>query len=216
MDAMRHGLRDPLLWLAVAFGAGFVSLAIVVGGGATLAFEATAIHLVTGLGVPVEVWEALTFLGGSILILLGVLLVVALLAMRRVRLAVAVAVALLLATFATEHIKEFVARLRPPGDPLAPADGYSFPSGHTLESTVTYGLIALAAWRSRLPRAVRRAAVVVAIVLPLLIGLSRIALGVHFPSDVVAGWLGGVAVVIAVAVVARTPGFDPVERPAPE
>lgn len=216
MDAIRHWLRDPLLWLAVACGVGFVALAIAVDSGGTVAFDTPVTEAVTGLDVPVGVWEALTFLGGSLLIVLGTLLVVALLAMRRVRLAVAVAVALLFATVATDQVKELIARPRPPGPPLAPAVGYSFPSGHTLESTATYGLIALVVWRSRLRSAVRRAAIGVAITLPFLIGLSRIALGVHYPSDVLAGWLGGVTVVSAVAVLARTPGFDPIGPPAPE
>lgn len=216
MDVLRGWLRDPLLYVAIACAVGFLVLALVVNGQATVAFDAPVIDVVTALGVPVAAWEALTFLGGSLLIALGVLLVLALLAARRVGLAMAVGVALLLATFATDNIKELVARPRPPGDPLAPAVGYSFPSGHTLESTVTYGLIALAAWRSRLPSALRRGAVVAAFALPFFIGLSRIALGVHYPSDVLAGWLGGAAVVLLVAVIARTPGFDPIGPPAPE
>ena len=216
MGVERRRTRDPLLWLALASVAGFVTLAALVAGRGTVAFDDPVIRVVIGLPVPTGAWEALTFLGGNLLIVLGVLLVVALLGMRRVGLAVAVGIALLLATFATDAIKDLVARPRPPGEPLAPAVGYSFPSGHTLESTVTYGLIALVAWRSRLPIAVRRAAVVAGVALPLLIGLSRIALGVHYPSDVLAGWLAGTAVVACVAAVARSPGFDPIEQAAPE
>ena len=216
MDAARGRSRDPLAWLAVVCAVAFCVLGAVVAGRGHAGFDDAAAAAVTGLHLPEAMWEALTWLGGTILIPLGVLLVTGLLLARRIRLAIVVAVALLLATFATDTIKELVQRPRPPGGQSASAIGYSFPSGHSLESTVTYGLIALAIWRSRLPTWLRRAAVVVGIALPFLIGLSRIALGVHFPSDVLAGWLGGIAVVAVVAVIARTPGVDPIEPSARE
>ncbi len=55
-------------------------------------------------------------------------------------------------------------------------------------------------WRSDLPVWVRRVVAIALGVLVVLVGLSRIALGVHYPSDVVGGWLAGLAVVAAVAV----------------
>ncbi|HET6747323.1 MAG TPA: phosphatase PAP2 family protein [Candidatus Saccharimonadales bacterium] len=75
---------------------------------------------------------------------------------------------------------------------------FSFPSGHTVGSTVAYGLLAYLAWHL-LPHPW---GVVVAILLGLfimVIGMSRIYLGAHFPSDVIAGWvvgLLGLAVII--------------------
>ncbi len=87
-----------------------------------------------------------------------------------------------------------------------PAPGYSFPSGHTLNSTVTYGLLALVAWRARLAVLARRAAVAIAVVLPFLIGLSRIALGVHYPTDILGGWLAGIAFVALGATLIRLTG----------
>ena len=55
----------------------------------------------------------------------------------------------------TSTVKVAIARPRPPGPALAEFSGYSFPSGHTLNSTVTYGLIGLLVWRTRWPRWVR-------------------------------------------------------------
>ena len=62
------------------------------------------------------------------------------------------------------------------------------------------------AWRSGLSLALRRIAVGIGIVIPTLVGLSRIGLGVHFPSDVVGGWLLGVAFVSLGAVLIRSTG----------
>jgi undecaprenyl-diphosphatase len=189
-------------WLIVAAvcALGFAALAAVVNGQGSVAFDEPVGTLVRGLGIPVDVWLAISDAGATVLIAVGIGLVLALLSLGRVPLAIIVAVALLAGTFGTEILKLWVERPRPP-DPLAPFVGSSFPSGHTFNSTVTYGLVALVMWRSALPMVARRAVVAALITLVAFIGLSRIGLGVHYPSDVVAGWLGGTAIVATVAAV---------------
>ena len=125
----------------------------------------------------------------------GTVFVVICLLSRRIRLALIVALILIGQTAFTHVVKEVVERPRPPWPHLVAATGYSFPSGHTTTSTVTYGLLAVVAWRSRLPVVARRVAVFAGVLLPFLVGLSRIALGVHYPSDVLGGWLAGIAFV---------------------
>jgi undecaprenyl-diphosphatase len=191
----RSILRDPWAWVGVAGSLGFVLLAIVVARRGGLPFDDQLAATIKGLPIPVGFWEACTFAGGPLLIPIGVVLVLTALLSRRVRLAIILAVILIGAALLTDFVKDLIARPRPPGEALAPWLGYSFPSGHTLNSTVTYGLIAVAAWRSGLPLVVRRTLVAVGVALPLLIGLSRVALGVHYPSDVLGGWLGGIAFV---------------------
>ncbi len=90
-------------------------------------------------------------------------------------------------------INRSVARPRPPASlHLVGAGGYAFPSGHTTTATIGYGLLAvlLAGLLSR-ASAVKRAIVVVAVVLAVGVGLSRIYLGVHWPTDVLGGWALG-------------------------
>jgi membrane-associated phospholipid phosphatase len=98
-------------------------------------------------------------------------------------------------------LKLLVSRHRPELlDPVARAAGYSFPSGHALNNALAAGvflLVLLPFVRDR-PRW-RVLLWTLAIVIPLITGLTRIGLGVHFTSDVVAGWLMGVAVVAATA-----------------
>jgi undecaprenyl-diphosphatase len=191
----------PLLLLALACAGAFLVLAIVVSRQGSLAFDEPVIAFVTGLGIPTSAWRAITELGGLILVPLGVGLVGWLALQRRYAEAVIVAVALIGATLFTDAVKDLIARPRPPGPHLAPAGGYSFPSGHTLNSTATYGIIALYAWRSRIRRGVRWFASCALLAIPFLVGLSRIALGVHYPSDVLGGWLAGAAVVLVVAAI---------------
>ncbi len=187
--------RDP--WPVVGIGCtiAFLVVAVLVARRGGLPFDAPFAAWLQGLPLPIGFWEACTFLGGVFLIPVGVALVVAALLAGRLRLAVIVAVTLIAAALFTDLVKDYIARPRPPGGPLIPEPGYSFPSGHTLTSTATYGLLAFVAWRARLPQGVRVAAVVVGVTVPILVGLSRIALGVHYPSDVLGGWLAGIAFV---------------------
>lgn len=85
-------------------------------------------------------------------------------------------------------LKEAVGRPRPLLPRLAYAAGYSFPSGHSLVAFVLYGYLALVIGREA-PR--RRWIQPFLFFLPLGVGASRVYLGVHYPTDVVAGWLLG-------------------------
>ncbi len=102
-------------------------------------------------------------------------------------------IAVLGATILSEIVKLLVGRSRPHlFPPLAPESGFSFPSGHTLTSIAFYGMCAIVAswfiagWG-------RWAIALVSILLILLVGYSRIYLGVHYPSDVLGSALLGAA-----------------------
>ena len=77
-------------------------------------------------------------------------------------------------------------------EPLAHAFGKSFPSGHAMSSTVTYGALVLV-FLPMIPRAWRWVVVAVTSLLVLAIGASRLLLGVHFVSDVIGGYALGLA-----------------------
>ena len=88
--------------------------------------------------------------------------------------------------------KALVERVRPVVDaPVADAPGLSFPSGHAMGSTVTYGVLLLV-FLPAVPRRFRRAVITAVVVLVLVVGFTRVGLGVHYPSDVIGGWLFGV------------------------
>ena len=96
-----------------------------------------------------------------------------------------------------EVVKTVVHRARPVvADPVAHASGLSFPSGHAQSAIVSYSLLLLVFW-SELSRAWRRVALVVSVLMVLGIGLSRVALSVHYVSDVLAGYALGAAWVVA-------------------
>jgi undecaprenyl-diphosphatase len=94
-------------------------------------------------------------------------------------------------------VKLLVGRHRPELlDPVARAAGYSFPSGHALNSMVGVGVLLLAL----VPLLGRRSTVaawVVGVLVVLVVGFDRVAIGAHYVSDVLAGWLVALAVLAA-------------------
>jgi membrane-associated phospholipid phosphatase len=142
----------------------------------------------------VQALKAVTAAGGRTFLIPLVFMVIVVLLIRRLpRLALYLAVTGAGALLLDPSLKTLVGRVRPVvTDPIAVGGGNSFPSGHTLGSTVVYGMLTLvflsvatARWRGWL--------IGVAAVLVAAVGLSRMALGVHFLSDVLAGWLLGLA-----------------------
>jgi undecaprenyl-diphosphatase len=115
-------------------------------------------------------------------------------------------------------VKAAVDRARPVvADPIAHASGLSFPSGHAQSAVVSCSVLLLLFW-SGLDPVRRRIAVAAAVVFALGVGLSRIALSVHYVSDVLAGYALGVAWVLVMTAAftswrweSRTPAAHPEE-----
>lgn len=106
-----------------------------------------------------------------------------------------------------QTMKAAVDRPRPVWpDPVDSAHFAAFPSGHAMTATVVCGLLLWLLRRYGAGRALWRTAVTVAAVSVVGVGLTRVWLGVHWASDVVAGWLlGGLVVVLAVRLHDRRP-----------
>ncbi len=89
-------------------------------------------------------------------------------------------------------MKEFFARPRPYfADPHVIEQNYSFPSAHSMMSLILYGLIAYLLWRAIHDRVTRYFVVFDAVLFIVLIGISRMTLGVHYISDVIGGFAAG-------------------------
>ncbi len=83
----------------------------------------------------------------------------------------------------------------------------SFPSGHSMMSAVVFLTLAALVTRLIEPRRLKGYALGVAMILTLLVGVSRIYLGVHWPSDVLAGWSAGAAWALGCWLIARWIGL---------
>jgi membrane-associated phospholipid phosphatase len=115
-----------------------------------------------------------------------------------------------LASLGVEVLKSIVARDRPEIlEPILVEHGFSFPSGHATLSMTAYGVLAVLVSRSRVPRVAKAAFAFVAALLVLAIGLSRVWFGVHYPSDVLAGWIAGAVIVVLYADLTRGVSREP-------
>lgn len=101
--------------------------------------------------------------------------------------ALAMGITTLVSAFTSDVMKSFFARIRPDLVPqLDPISSPAFPSGHSNNAAVVYILFIMLVPQARHPAWQLAAAVMI-----LLTGVSRILLGVHWPTDVVGGWMLG-------------------------
>ena len=195
--------RRRLLITALVCWAGFAVIATLVLGDQLKSLDnAGLLYFRTGPGaVPwgppllIEAVRSWTALGGVVVLnLLGTIAVAALLLARLRREAVLLAATMLSGWAFETLLKALVGRPRPTLVPhLTEAGGLSFPSGHSFNSAVVYMSIALTLGALSTPRGVRWSLIAGAALVSALIALSRVWLGVHYPSDAIAGWLGGMA-----------------------
>ncbi|MDZ4778042.1 MAG: phosphatase PAP2 family protein [Alphaproteobacteria bacterium] len=108
---------------------------------------------------------------------------------RRYRLAGIFAASMIAGTLFNALLKNIFERARPEFVAAGvPIDSFSFPSGHAMLSAITYLTLGALLARSDRQKAHKGYIVGLAIVITLLIGSSRLYLGVHYPTDVLAGW----------------------------
>jgi undecaprenyl-diphosphatase len=184
-----------------------VMLGVLVGTGLADPFDAAVIDVVRQPGLLGALgWlRPVTELGSTgAVIAVGLAAVLIGMALRRPWLGLSGALTIALASVANSLVKLTIARERPELlEPIIEERGFSFPSGHAALSAVAYGVIAVLVARSPLPLLAKQVIAGLMAALVLAVGASRVWLGVHYPTDVLAGWLAGVLVVNGYALLTR-------------
>ena len=109
-----------------------------------------------------------------------------------------------------EVVKSVVARERPEIlEPILVEHGFSFPSGHATLSMTAYGVLTVLVWRTRLGRGAKLAVTILVGLIVLAVGVSRVWFGVHWPSDVLGGWIVGGVIVLLFADLTREVSTEP-------
>ena len=157
----------------------------------------TAGDLTDPIGPPLieEIGRDLTALGGVIILTLATLATSGFFLLRRqygstLYLFVTVGGGILLSSYAKGLFDRPRPQLVPHGSIVETA---SFPSGHSMMAAVTYLTLAVLISRVLQQRRLKIYVIGAAIVLTVLVGISRVYLGVHWPTDVLSGWLAGLA-----------------------
>lgn len=186
-DSHRKILRLTLLGLIPTLL--FVWIAIYVGQQKTLFFDTGVALFIQSVSTPWldTIVKLMTHLGDKVLIFLITAIILAVLYFRRQYTALFMTATIVGgAAVLNVLLKAVFARARPDVLlALITEDGFSFPSGHAMGATAFALAIVALAYCLQWPR--RRTVVLIAVGYALLIGLSRIYLGVHYPSDVIAG-----------------------------
>lgn len=202
--------RSTLLWAALLCWAGFAAVAVRVELDASGSFDLAGILVWRSSGeVPsalIVIVRDISALGGAVVRNLFALAVVAWLlvaGLRRQAVFVVLAVASSAALAAS--LKWLIARPRPDIlNHLVEVSDTSFPSGHSFNAAATYFAVALALAALARTEGARAALIAVAAILSLAVAWSRVWLGVHYPTDVIAGWLGGTGWALLLAGLAGT------------
>jgi undecaprenyl-diphosphatase len=199
--------RHEISWLLTALGGSillfaFLKLASEVMEGETLAFDTRILRALRNASDPARLigppWLQsalldLTSLGSPVILGLVVLSVVGFLLLQtRYRTALFVLMTSTSAWVVNYALKNLFERARPTAVPhLRDVSSPSFPSGHALTSAVVYltlGAVLMHVSKGRITKIYCLAS---AMMLTLLAGISRVCLGVHYPTDVIAGWIVG-------------------------
>ncbi|MET3847707.1 phosphatase PAP2 family protein [Paenibacillus sp. OAE614] len=184
---------EKFLTMSLVLGVLFVIMMVLVGADRIAWFDQSIIDAVQGMeneGLT-RIMKGFTFLGSSLVAtLLSVIAFLFLWLVLRHRKELLM---FLLSVGGSEIwniiIKNWMQRQRPNTHRLIEISGFSFPSGHSMAAFALYGTLTYLLWRHIPALAGRIAMIVIGVALTLLIGISRIYLGVHYPSDVFGGYL---------------------------
>jgi undecaprenyl-diphosphatase len=179
-----------IISLVCVIGFGIVSLLI--SDQKIIHFDDTIISAVQGLENPVltSIMKFFTFIGSSsFVIILSLLLMFFLYKVLHHRLELILLIAAIAGSAVLNEILKLIFhRNRPHLHRLIDVTGYSFPSGHAMSAFAVYGILAFLLWRHISSRLGRSVLILFSIVMVLAIGISRIYLGVHYPSDIIGGY----------------------------
>lgn len=159
-----------------------------------ITFDSTLVHLIYTFRNPymTSIMKILTFIGGpTVTIILAVLITLTILRKHK-KDALIFSFTLLFGMLLNLLLKDLFHRSRPLFLPLAHETSYSFPSGHAMNAFIFYTCISFIILRKMKNRKLSFMLMFLSVLMILLIGLSRIYLGVHYPSDVLAGYIAGI------------------------
>lgn len=201
---MNTKIKTPFfLFLTIFTFAGFCTMAFLVTGNQIIQFDQAIISFIQGLETPLltAIMKFFTFIGaGSSIKILALISIIVLFFIFKHRSELILFILVLIGShYLFRVLKQLFQRARPDLHRLIEIGGYSFPSGHATNAITVYGILSFLLWRHIPTRWGRTLLVFFSIIFIFSIGFSRVYLGVHYPSDVIAGYfIGGFWLIIAI------------------
>jgi undecaprenyl-diphosphatase len=209
-----EGKAPALLATALVSLLLFLALALALANHVVFPFDLSILAWARTFDGTPGIWNAFSQSANFPLIAIGVGLVLWLLWGQRYREAIVVVVMLVAVTAGSEAVKELTARPRPSGSGDGiPGVVYSFPSGHILECMTILGTVVIRFWRTTAHLLLRWVLAVAVTIEVLLVGLARMALNEHYPTDLLGGLFGATAALALYAWFTRRGGWADVYKP---
>ncbi len=181
----------------------------------TTSLDTTLSHAVYSLRNPflTDIMYAITFLGADFILVTGAIIACVLTWKHRKREAVLFISLLIMGVLLNVLLKVFFQRARPDLAPLIDLSStYSFPSGHAMNSFIFFSILSYFVFHFTRNKRLSIVVWVCCSILIFLIGFSRVYLGVHYPSDVLAGFIAGFFVFVTAILLERTMAFLKIKK----
>ena len=149
-----------------------------------IGYQVISTYLISDFITPIA--KIITQMGGAIVLL--AITIALLIFLKNKKIGIAVAINLGVVTLLNLFLKNIVQRPRPNEFRLIDETGYSFPSGHSMVSMAFYGFLIYLIYKFVKSKRLKWALIIILSALIITIGISRIYLGVHYTSDVLAGF----------------------------
>jgi len=171
-----------------------------------ISFDSPLIHFIYSFRNPfmTTIMNAFSFLGGEIFLGLAILATIFILLRKYKKDALVFSFILLFGIGLNLFLKNMFHRPRPHFLPLVHETSYSFPSGHSMNSFIFYTSLSFFIFRKLKNRLLKNVLIILSALLILFIGISRIYLGAHYPSDVLAGYVAGLCWFVIVLLFEKT------------
>lgn len=160
--------------------------------GDVIGYELISTYLINNTTTPIM--KVITWFGSATCLI--VITIVLLLLLKNKKVVISIFSNLVIVTIFNQILKFILQRPRPDEYRIIDESGYSFPSGHSMISMSFYGLLIYLIYKYINNKFIKIIAISILFLLILLIGISRVYLGVHYTSDVLAGFLIAISYLI--------------------
>lgn len=157
-----------------------------------IGYEIISKNLISDFMTPIA--KIVTQFGGEILLVIITLIL--LIAIKNKKIGILICGNLAISAFLNQVLKHIIKRPRPTEFRIIDESGYSFPSGHSMVSAAFYGFLIYLIYKKIKNKYLKWTLITILSIVVLVIGTSRIYLGVHYTSDVIAGFLVAISYLI--------------------